>query len=117
MWTVVIKAGLTAAFIVAMSELAKRSTFFAALMMALPLATAMTVVWLYLGTRDAAGASHYAVSVMLLTPPGFVFLIVLPICVRLGWNFWLSLGTAALATLAVYYLYVWVLERVWGVTI
>ncbi|HEV2562104.1 MAG TPA: DUF3147 family protein [Rhizomicrobium sp.] len=117
MWTVIIKASMTAAFIVGMSELAKRSSFLAALLMALPLTTALTVVWLYIDTSDAAHASNYALSVMLLTPPGFAFLAVLPVCVRMGLNFWLSVVIAALVTLAVYYLYVWLLQRVWGISL
>lgn len=117
MWTVILKASMTAAFIVGMSELAKRSNFLAALLIALPLATAMTVVWLYIDTNDASRASNYALSVMLLTPPGFAFLAMLPICVRMGLNFWLSLVVAALVTLAIYYLYVWLLQRVWGISL
>jgi len=117
MWTVIIKAGMTAAFIVGMSELAKRSNFLAALLMALPLATAMTVVWLYIDTQDAHRASQYAWSVMLLTPPGFVFLALLPLCVRWGFGFWVSIAIAVAATGASYYACTWVLQRFWGISI
>jgi len=112
-----IKVGLTAAFIVAMSELAKRSMYVAALLIALPLATTIAVVWLYIDTHDANRAAHYAWSVLLLTPPGMLFLFLLPVGVRYGFDFWVSLLIAAAATGAVYFAYAWTLQRVWGISL
>jgi hypothetical protein len=112
-----LKALLTAAFILGMSELAKRSSFASALLVALPLATVLTVIWLYLDTHDAARAGHYAFSVLLLLPPGCVLLLVLPLAIRWGLDFWPSLGLAAAATALIYYAYVFVLQRAFGVTL
>ncbi len=116
-WSYVAKAALTAAFIVAMSELAKRSLYLAALMVALPLATAMTAVWLYLDTHDAYRAADYARGVLILTPPGMIFLAVLPLGVRYGLDFWVSLLISIAVTGVIYFVYAWVLHRYWGLTI
>ncbi len=117
MWGFLIKAGLTAAFIVAMSELAKRSMYVSALLIALPLTTAITTVWLYLDTHDAHRAANYAGSVLLLVPPGLLFLAVLPLCVRAGLDFWLSLIISIAVTGLVYFAYAWVLRNVWSVSL
>jgi hypothetical protein len=117
MWGYLIKVGLTAAFIVAMAELAKRSLYVSALLIALPLTTAITTVWLYLDTHDAPRAANYAGGVLLLVPPGLLFLAVLPLCVRAGLDFWTSLAISVLVTGAVYFAYAWALHRVWGITI
>lgn len=117
MFSILAKAALTAIFIVAMSELAKRSTYLAALLVALPLATAMTAAWLYIDTSNTALATRYAWSVLLLTPPGMVFLALIPLGTRMGLNFWLTLLLSALITGLVYYGYTILLQRVFNVTL
>jgi hypothetical protein len=112
-----LKALLTAAFIVGVSELAKRSNFLSALLIGLPLSSALTLIWLYLDTADAARASHYSWSVLLLLPPGCLFLAMLPLGIRTGFGFWPSFLAAAAATAAVYYLYATLLQRFFGVTL
>ncbi|HUJ04069.1 MAG TPA: DUF3147 family protein [Rhizomicrobium sp.] len=112
-----VKVGLTAMFIVAMSELAKRSLYLAALLFALPLATVIATIWLFLDTHDAHRAADYSYGVLLLTPPGMLFLFLLPLGVRFGINFWISLAIAALITGAVYFAYAWALKYVWGISL
>lgn len=112
-----LKALATAAFIVGASELAKRSNFAAALIVGLPLTSALTIAWLYLDTGDAARAAHYSASILWLLPPGCLFLALLPLGIRVGWGFWPSLAAAIATTGLVYWLYASVLQRVFGVTI
>ena len=116
-WSYIARAALTAAFIVGMSELAKRSLYLSALLIALPLATAMTVVWLYVDTHDAIQATDYARGVLILTPPGMVFLALLPLGVRYGLDFWVSLAISIAVTGLLYFAYAWLLRHVWGITI
>lgn len=116
-WSYLAKVALTATFIVAMSELAKRSLYAAALLMALPLATTVTMVWLYIDTHDAYSAADYGRGVLLLTPPGMVFLALVPLGVRYGLDFWMSLAISVAVTVVLYFIYAWALHRVWGVTI
>jgi hypothetical protein len=112
-----LKALATAIFIVGVSELAKRSNLLAALLIGLPLSSALTIMWLYLDTGDAARVGHYSWSILLLLPPGCLFLAALPLAIRSGFGFWPSLLAAAAATAAVYYLYATVLQRFFGVTL
>ena len=117
MISLIVKVVLTAVFIVAMSELAKRSSFLSALLIALPLATALTAAWLYIDTGDAPRAADYALSVLWLLPPGCLFLVLLPLGVRLEFGFWPSFMGAALITGLIYYPYAYVLQRYAGVTL
>ncbi len=94
------KALATAAFIVLLSEIAKRSTWLAAAMVALPLATMLTVGFIYWDTKDALLANRFATSTFLLVFPGLCFFAVLPIAQRFGAQFWLAFTLAALTTFA-----------------
>jgi hypothetical protein len=116
-WSYIAKVVLTSAFIVAMSELAKRSLYTAALLMALPLATVVTMTWLYIDTHDAYRAADYGRGVLLLTPPGMVFLALVPLGVRYGLDFWVSLAISIALTGLLYFVYAWALNRMWGITI
>jgi hypothetical protein len=112
-----LKALATALFIVAVSELAKRSNFAAALIVGLPLTSLLAIVWLYLDTGDAVRAGQYSASILWLLPPGCLFLAALPLAIRLGFGFWPSLAGAIAATGLIYYAYATVLQRIFGVTL
>ncbi|WP_174256050.1 DUF3147 family protein [Hirschia baltica] len=88
----------TALFIAALSEIAKRSTLVASLMVALPLATMMTVANIYIDGKDAAGATRFATTTFFLVPPGIAFFIVLIGGQKLGLAFWPSFGLSIIAT-------------------
>jgi hypothetical protein len=112
-----LKAIATAIFIVGVSELAKRSNFASALLVGLPLTSVLTVVWLYLDTDNASRAGHYAWSVLLLLPPGCLFLAALPLGIRFGFGFWPSLAAATALTGALYMVYAFALQRIFQVTL
>jgi len=116
MLAIVAKAALTALFIVAVSEIAKRSTFAAALLIALPLATVLTAIWLYIDTKDAGRVAQFAWSTFLLVPPGLVFFLALPLALKAGLAFWPALGISVAATGGVYFGYATLLQR-FGVTL
>jgi Na+-translocating ferredoxin:NAD+ oxidoreductase RnfD subunit len=93
------KALATAAFIAVLSEVAKRSTWLAAVMVALPLATMLTVF--FIATDPKAGpasANAFANTTFLLVWPGLVFFIGLWLLQRFGLSFWISFAIAVAAT-------------------
>ncbi len=98
MWMVILKALGTAAFIVALAEVAKRSTLIASLMVALPLATMLTVANIYIGDGDAEKATRFATTTFFLVPPGLAFFIVLIGGQKIGIPFWPSFGLSIIAT-------------------
>ena len=108
------KIFLSALIIACVSELAKRNSFIAALIAALPLTSLLAIVWLYLETKDLARIASLSKNIFWAVLPSLVFFIVLPLCLRKGLDFWISLGVSATSTLLLYLLYYRVL-RVIGI--
>ena len=106
-----IKVLISALVIVAVTELAKRSTFIGAVVASLPLTSLLAFVWLYWDTGDAARVSSLSVSIFWLVIPSLALFLMLPLLLRLGWGFWFSLLGATGATVVCYAVMLIVLER------
>ena len=111
MTSLILKALVTAGFIVLVSEIAKRSTLLAALLVALPLATIMTVGLTYADTRDAELSTRFARTTFILVWPGLLFFIILPLAQKFGAGFWTAFGLAVGITVAAYAVLLLVLRR------
>jgi hypothetical protein len=111
MWQYAIKILLTAAVAVAVSEIAKRSTFWGAALASLPLTSLLAFIWLYVDTGDAQRVAGLSGGIFWLVLPSLVLFIILPILLRSGWNFWYSLAVACLATAAAYSGMIWCLQK------
>jgi hypothetical protein len=111
MWQYVIKILLTAAVVVAVAEIAKRSTFWAAALASLPLTSLLAFIWLYLDTGSAQRVADLSQSILWLVLPSLTLFVVLPLLLRAELNFWLSLGAACTATAAAYFAVIWCLGR------
>lgn len=93
------KGAATAAFIIALSEIAKRSTWLAAALVALPLLTILTVA---VTAMDQKGggigvANAFAWKTFLLFWPGLLFFIGLLGLQKLGLDFWPAFVISVLA--------------------
>ena len=97
-----LKIGLSALILVAVAEVAKRSTFWAAALASLPLTSVLAFVWLYLDTGDVQKIATLSVSIFWLVLPSLLLLVLLPVLLRLGWGFWLSLAVSSAATALAY---------------
>ncbi len=97
-----IKILLSAAILVAVSEIAKRNSLLGAFLASLPLTSLLAFVWLYVDTGDAQKISALSLNIFWLVLPSLALFLVLPALIKLGWGFWLSLSVAALATAACY---------------
>ena len=111
MWQYIVKIALTAAVVVAVSEIAKRSAFWGAALASLPLISVLAFVWLYLDTGETQRVAELSHGVFWLVIPSLLLFVLLPLLLRSGWGFWSSLGVACAATLAAYLAVVWCLER------
>jgi len=97
-----LKIGLSALILVAVAEVAKRSTFWAAALASLPLTSLLAFVWLYLDTGDAQKVAALAGGIFWLVLPSLLLFVLLPILLRHGWGFWLSLAVSGAATALAY---------------
>ena len=111
MWQYVLKILLTVAVVVAVSEIAKRSTFWGAALASLPLTSVLAFVWLYLDTGDTQRVATLSAGIFWLVLPSLLLFVVLASLLRAGWGFWPGLGVACVVTAAAYFGMVWCLER------
>jgi len=111
MWQLGIKVLLTAVVVVAVAEIAKRSSFWGALLASLPLTSLLAFVWLYLETGNSQSVAALSQSICWLVLASLPFFLVLPFLLRAGWPFWPSLLGACLVTVGAYFGLVWGLKH------
>ena len=97
-----LKIALSALILVVVAEVAKRTTFWAAALASLPLTSVLAFVWLYLDTGDVQKIVTLSGSIFWLVLPSLLLLVLLPLLLRHGWGFWLSLAISSLATALAY---------------
>ena len=97
-----IKILLSSLIIVAVSEIAKRSSLLGAALASLPLTSLLAFVWLYLDTGDVQTVASLSSDIFWLVLPSLALFLVLPLLLKMGWGFWLSLAAAMLVTAACY---------------
>jgi hypothetical protein len=93
-----IMVALTAVVVVAVAELARRSTIWAAALASLPLTSVLAFVWMHLDGEPPARIAALAGSILWLVLPSLLLFLVLPALLRAGWSFWPSLALACLVT-------------------
>lgn len=111
MWQLVAKVFLTAAVVVAVSEIAKRSSFWGAVLASLPLTSLLAFVWIQLETGNAQAVASLSHGIFWLVLASLPLFLVLPLLLRSGWTFWPSLAAACGVTAAAYFALVWLLGR------
>lgn len=97
-----LKVLLSAAVVVAASELAKRSSLFGAVAASLPLTSLLAFVWLWRDTHDTGKVAALSGGILWLVLPSLALFAVLPALLRAGWSFWASLAAGCLATVLAY---------------
>ncbi len=102
---------ISAAVVVAVSEIARRSSLFGALVASLPLTSLLAFVWLYRDTGDAAQVASLSASIFWLVLPSLLLFVLLPVLLRAGVGFWLSLTLSCASTAAAYGLTAVLLRR------
>ncbi|HSL71106.1 MAG TPA: DUF3147 family protein [Longimicrobiales bacterium] len=111
MWQYVIKILLTVAVVVAVSEIAKRSTLWGAALASLPLTSVLAFVWLYLDTGDTQRVATLSAGIFWLVLPSLLLFVMLAYLLRSGWSFWSGLAVGCVLTAAAYFGMIWCLAR------
>jgi len=107
----VLKAVISAILIVAVSEVAKRSPAFGALIASLPLISVLGMVWLWRDTSDPVRLADHAEATFWYVLPSLPMFLLIPWLLRAGAPFWLSLGAGTILTAMLYLLMTFVLAR------
>ena len=102
-WLNLLGKGLfSGAVIVTASEIAKRTTVFGAMVISLPLASIMSMTWLYNDTKDTAQVADFAESILWLVIPSMSLFLILPFLLRRGWEFEPAMGVGIVLTILAY---------------
>ena len=104
------KIVITTVLIVAISEIAKRSSFAGALLASIPLVSVLAMLWLYEDTKDVEKVSALSTSVFWLVLPSLTLFIALPLLLKQGLNFYVSFSIAIGITVGAYWLMLTVLN-------
>ncbi len=105
----VLKIAITVVLIVAISEIAKKSSMFGAVLASIPLISVLAMFWLYFDTQDVEKVSALSTSVFWLVIPSLALFIALPILLNSGLYFYLSMAISCGITALCYFLMVSVL--------
>ena len=100
-----IKVIISALIIAFVSELAKRNTFMGAIIASWPIISILTIIWLYIETRNADIIITLSKDLFWLTIPGIAFFLFLPLLMRSGICFAYSIMGSLLMTAGVYGLF------------
>jgi hypothetical protein len=107
----VIKALLSGFVIAIVSEVAKRSPAFGALIVSLPLVSLMAILWLWRDTGDPVRIANHAEATFWYVLPSLPMFLVLPLMLRSGVGFWWALLASCALTIVLYFLTVLIAAR------
>ncbi len=97
-----LKVAVSATVIVAIAEIAKRSSSFAALLAALPLTSLLAFIWMRIEGVESARIAELSGQIFWLVLPSLILFLLLPFLIRLGVDFWLSLVVSVCVTVVCY---------------
>lgn len=107
----IFKALLSGVIIAVVSEVARRSPGFGALIVSLPLISLIGMMWLWRDTEDAARIAAHAEATFWYVLPSLPMFLLLPALLRRGVTFWPALGLGCIVTIALYFTMVWIGPR------
>ena len=113
---ILIKTLITAVVVVAVSEIARRSSLFAGLIASIPLVSFLAIIWLYWETKDSQKIVDLSYSIILMIVPSLTFFIVLPFVMKLQSSFVISMIIATVSTIIAYWLFIVLLGK-FGISI
>ena len=97
-----LKVIISALLIVAVSEIAKRSTGFAALVASLPLISLLAFIWLHMESSSPERIAELSYQIFWFVLPSLLLFLLLPFLLKHGIGFWVSLGLSVAATAGCY---------------
>ncbi len=106
----IIKIGISAVVIAAVSEIAKRSSIFGALIASLPLTSLLAILWMRFDKVETGKIAELSQSIFWLVLPSLAFFILFPALIHRGAQFWISFSVSAGATVILYFVLIWVLK-------
>jgi hypothetical protein len=107
----IVKCLLSGIIIAVVSEVARRSPSFGALIVSLPLVSLLGIIWLWRDTGDVGRIADHAESTFWYVLPSLPMFLVVPAMLRSGIGFWSSLTAGCVLTVLLYVATAWALAR------
>ena len=107
----VIKLLISSGIIVLVSEVAKKSTYLGGLIAFIPLVSVLSLIWLYIDTKDIESVRNLSNSILWMVIPSITLFISLPILLRSGIGFYLSIFLSIIITIGSYGMTILLLSR------
>ena len=98
----IVKALLSGLIIAIVSEVARRSPGFGALIVSLPLVSLLTFIWLWRDTGDPVRLAQHAEATFWFVLPSLPMFLLIPFMLRQGASFWTALAAGCALTIALY---------------
>ncbi len=111
MFYLIFKALLSGVIVMAVSEIARRSPTFGALVASLPLVSLLAIIWLWRDTGDTVRIANHAEATFWYVIPSLPMFLVFPYMLRHGTAFWWAIAAACVLTMALYFLTILVAAR------
>lgn len=107
-----VKAAISGVLIAIISEIARRSPAFAALIASLPLVSLLGVIWLWRDTSDIARIADHTEATFWFVIPSLPMFLIIPALLRRGLGFWPSILAGVTITVLLYFLMVLVGKKI-----
>jgi len=107
-----IKAAISGGIVAAVSEIARRYPGWGGLVASLPLTSLLAMLWLWRDTGDGGRVAELSASTIWFILPSIPLFIALPLLLRSGIGFWISMATVIAGTLLLYALMFWAAPRI-----
>jgi hypothetical protein len=107
----IVKAAISGILVMIVSETAKRSPAFGALVASLPLVSLLAIVWLWRETGDTMRIADHAEATFWYVLPSLPMFLIFPAMLRRGVGFWLALGIGCAITVLLYLATIWIAAR------
>ena len=98
----ILKCALSGFIVAVVSEVAKRSPAFGALIVSLPLVSLLGMIWLWRDTGDAVRIANHAESTFWYVLPSLPMFLAIPAMLRAGVQFHLALALGCVLTIILY---------------
>ena len=112
----IVKAVLSGVIIALVSEIAKRSPGFAALVASLPLVSVLGMIWLWRDTSDPQRMAAHAGATFWYVLPSLPMFLLIPLLLKRGVAFYPALAAGCALTVALYLAMIWIAPKV-GLTL
>lgn len=97
-----IKAAVSGLLVALISTVARRYPGWGGLLASLPLVSVLAMLWLYGETREPEKVAALAMSTFWFILPSMPLFLIIPMMLRSGWSFGVTMVTAIVVTMTLY---------------